>query len=159
MTTFNPRQLRATFGSFATGVTVVTTRDGGGEPVGLTVNSLASVSLSPPLLVWCIGLGTPSFEVFRGCTHYAVNVLASNQEDISNRFATPSSDKFAGLTLQNGAGGAPLIAGCIASFECVNEIQYPGGDHLMLVGRILNYQTHAGDPLIFFGSGYAKLIP
>lgn len=157
MNNFDPQQLRAVFGSFATGVTVITTRGPAGELIGMTVNSLASLSLEPPLLVWCIDLGTPSFEAFRDCSHYAINVLGADQADISNRFANPSEDKFAGLSWQEGAGGSPLIAGCIAYFECVNEAQHPGGDHRLMVGRILGYQIDPGAPLLFFGSRYARL--
>ncbi len=156
-TDFDPQQLRAALGSFATGVTVITARTAAGELVGLTANSFASVSLEPPLVLWSIGLGTPSFEAFRDCSHYAINILAADQVDISNRFASPSEDKFAGLEYVSGAGGVPLLAGCIASFECRNEIQHPGGDHLILIGYIERYQLHGGEPLLFFGGDYAAL--
>lgn len=156
-TDFDPQHLRAALGSFATGVTVITTRTASGELVGLTANSFASVSLDPPLVLWSIGLGTPSFEAFRDCSHYAINILALDQEEISNRFASPSENKFAGLEYTAGAGGAPLLAGCIASFECRNQTQYPGGDHLILVGRIERYQVAGGAPLLFFGGSYAAL--
>lgn len=156
-TEFNPQHLRGALGSFATGVTVITARAANGELVGLTANSFASVSLRPPLVLWSIDLGTPSFEVFRDCSHYAINVLGAHQEVLSNRFAMPSEDKFAGLDYRSGIGGAPLLAGCIASFECANEAQHAGGDHLILVGRIENYTVSSGAPLLFFRSGYARL--
>lgn len=154
---FNPQHLRAALGSFATGVTVITARAPNGELVGLTANSFASVSLQPPLVLWSIDRNTPSFEVFRSCSHYAINVLGAGQEALSNRFATPSADKFAGLDYRNGAGRAPLLAGCIAGFECANEAQHAGGDHLIMVGRIENYSVSSGAPLLFFRSAYAEL--
>lgn len=154
---FDPAALRHAFGSFATGVTVVTALDARGNPVGLTANSFTSVSLEPPLVLWCIGLGTPSFATFRDCSHYAINVLSGDQEEISNRFANPSSDKFAGLEYRRGIGGVPLLSGCIASFECSNAAQYPGGDHLILVGQVENYRVDIDAPLLFFASNYAGL--
>ena len=156
-TEFNPQHLRTAFGSFATGVTIITARAANGELVGLTANSFASVSLRPPLVLWSIDLGTPSFEVFRDCSHYAINVLSADQEALSNRFAMPSDDKFAGLDYCNGAGGAPLLSGCIAHFECANEAQHAGGDHLIMVGRIENYSVSSGAPLLFFRSSYARI--
>lgn len=156
---FAPAELRQAFGSFATGVTVVTTRNADGKLVGLTANSFSAVSLSPPLLLWCISMSTPSFTAFRDCSHYAINILGAEQTDISNRFANSSPDKFANLDYGFGPAGSPLIAGCIASFECRNEIQYPGGDHLILVGYVEHYQVSPGAPLLFHGSRYAGLQP
>ena len=151
--------LRQAFGSFATGVTVVTALDARGNPVGLTANSFSAVSLNPPLVLWCISLTTPSFTAFRDCSHYAINVLSADQEEISNRFANPSADKFARLEWTSGAGGAPVLKGCIAGFECANAHQYPGGDHLIMVGRVDNYRVNMDAPLLFFGSKYAALQP
>ncbi|HTJ96544.1 MAG TPA: flavin reductase family protein [Rhodocyclaceae bacterium] len=151
--------LRYALSSFATGVTVVTTRDANGQQHGLTANSFASVSLDPPLVLWSISRGTPSFEAFRGCSHYAVNILSSDQEEISNRFAHASPDKFAGLEYTLGVGGSPVLAGCIASFECRNETQHDGGDHVILVGRVQNFKVDMGTPLLFFASRYASLLP
>lgn len=151
--------LRQAFGSFATGVTVVTARDAAGHLVGLTANSFSAVSLEPPLVLWCISLTTPSFAAFRDCSHYAINVLAADQEEISNRFANPSPDKFAGLAHTPGLGGAPLLGGCIATFECANTHRYPGGDHLIMVGAVERYRVDLNAPLLFFGSRYAGLQP
>jgi len=156
---FNPAALRQAFGSFATGVTVITALDASGKPTGITVNSFTSVSLEPPLVLWCIGLGTPSFASFRDCSHYAIHVLSADQEDISNRFANPSADKFAGLDYSRGTGGVPLLPGCVATFECSNAAQYPGGDHLILVGKVEHYQASLDAPLLFFASNYAHIQP
>ena len=151
--------LRQAFGSFATGVTVVTTRDAGGNLVGLTANSFSAVSLDPALVLWCISLTTPSFAAFRDCSHYAINVLSADQEEISNRFANPSADKFAGIDWAPGTSGVPLLDGCIANFECSNVNQYPGGDHVILVGQVEHYRVNMDAPLLFFGSKYAALQP
>lgn len=156
---FTPPALRQAFGSFATGITVITALDASGKPTGITVNSFASVSLDPPLVLWCIDLGTPSFATFRDCTHYAINVLSADQEDISNRFANPSADKFAGIDYGHGIGGIPLLSGCVATFECSNAAQYPGGDHLILVGKVENYQVSLDAPLLYFASKYARIQP
>lgn len=142
---------------FATGVAVITSRAPSGELVGLTANSLTSVSLTPPLLLWCISKTTPSFEVFRECSHYAINILAETQLEISNRFANPSPDKFAGLNWAEGRGGAPVLSECIAHFECANTSQYPGGDHLIMVGTIEHYSVSEGAPLLYYASRYAAL--
>jgi 3-hydroxy-9,10-secoandrosta-1,3,5(10)-triene-9,17-dione monooxygenase reductase component len=155
----SPAMLRQAFGSFATGVTVVTARDADGKPVGLTANSFSAVSLEPPLVLWCIALTTPSFAAFRDCSHYAINVLSADQEELSNRFANPSPNKFAGLDYTSGLGDCPLLTGAISSFECSNAHQYPGGDHLILVGRVESYRVNLDAPLLFFGSKYAGLQP
>ncbi|HEU6456199.1 MAG TPA: flavin reductase family protein [Roseateles sp.] len=155
----SPAMLRQAFGSFATGVTVITTRDANGTLVGLTANSFSAVSLNPPLLLWCISLTTPSFGAFRDCSHYAINVLSADQEEISNRFANPSPNKFAGLDYSIGAGGAALLNGSIATFECRNTHRYPGGDHLIMVGEVENYRVNMDTPLLFFASKYAGLQP
>lgn len=151
--------LRQAFGSFATGVTIVTACDSKGNLVGLTANSFSAVSLEPPLVLWCVSMTTPSFAAFRDCSHYTINVLSADQEEISNRFATPSPDKFAGLDYGLGAGGAPVLQGCIASFECRNAHQYPGGDHLIMVGEVENYHVNMDAPLLFFASKYAGIQP
>ncbi len=151
------RALRTALGAFATGVTVVTTRRATGEPVGLTVNSFNTVSLDPPLVVWSLSLASPSLDVFRGCSHYVVNVLALDQVWLSQRFASREADKFAGVAWHEGLGGAPLLGGCCAAFECANETQHAGGDHLVLIGRVLRHRQHAREPLVFQGGRYRAL--
>lgn len=155
--TLSPQSLRSAFGRFATGVAVITARAPDGSLVGLTVNSLTSLSLEPPLLLWCITCNTPSFEVFRDCSHYAVNILAAEQQDISNRFASPLPDKFAGLDYRLGLGDAPLLQGCIAQFECASQACYPGGDHMIMVGAIESVALGEGEPLLYYASRYAAL--
>jgi flavin reductase (DIM6/NTAB) family NADH-FMN oxidoreductase RutF len=154
---FDLRSLRDALGDFATGVTVVTARDADGRPVGVTINSFASVSLEPPLVLWSLGLHSPSRAAFESCSHYAINILAATQEDLSQRFAQSQGDKFAGIELGVGAGDTPLLPGCCAWFECRNELRYPGGDHVILVGRVERFERQEKPPLIFHGGRYRAL--
>lgn len=154
---FDPRLLRDALGEFATGVAVVTARGGDGQPVGVTINSFASVSLDPPLVLWSLGLQSPSLALFESCSHYAINILAAEQIDLSQRFSQSQDDRFAGIDTEVGAGGAPLLPGCSAWFECRNEMRYPGGDHVILVGYIENFRRQEKSPLIFHGGRYRTL--
>ena len=152
--------LRSTLGSFATGITVITARADDGEPIGLTISSFNSVSLDPPLILWSLSVNSPRLEAFRSASHYAVNVLAADQQWLSDRFAGRRNDRFAELPQQAGLGGAPLLEGCCAWFECANEAQYPGGDHVIFVGRVERFaQGEAQSPLIFHGGRYRQLAP
>ena len=151
------RSLRDALGEFATGVTVVTARAAGGHPVGVTINSFASVSLDPPLILWSLGLQSPSLAVFEACSHYAVNVLAADQVELSLRFSQSQNDKFAGIDTIVGARGTPILAGCSAWFECRNELRHPGGDHIILVGHVENFARAEKSPLVFHGGQYRRL--
>ncbi|MCK9380991.1 MAG: flavin reductase family protein [Sulfuritalea sp.] len=151
------RRLRDALGDFATGVTVVTARGADGQPVGVTINSFASVSLEPPLVLWSLGLQSPSLEAFESCSHYAVNVLAADQVELAQRFSQSQSDRFAGIESTVGAGGTPLLRGCCAWFECRNEMRYPGGDHMILVGHVESIRREEKPPLIFHGGCYRSL--
>jgi flavin reductase (DIM6/NTAB) family NADH-FMN oxidoreductase RutF len=154
---FDPRRLRDALGDFATGITVVTARDAAGQPVGVTINSFASVSLEPPLVLWSLGLHSPSLVAFESCSHYAINILAAGQEDLSQRFAQSQGNRFAGIEYRVGAGDTPLLPGCCAWFECRNELRYPGGDHVILVGRVERFERQQKPPLIFHGGRYRSL--
>lgn len=151
------RSLRDALGEYATGVAVITARAADGQPVGVTINSFTSVSLEPPLVLWSLGLSSPSLAVFEACSHYAVNVLAADQVEFSQRFAQSQSDKFAGIATTVGAGGTPLLPGCSAWFECRNEVRYPGGDHLIFVGYVEGFRREQKSPLIFHGGRYRSL--
>jgi flavin reductase (DIM6/NTAB) family NADH-FMN oxidoreductase RutF len=151
------RSLRDALGEFATGVAVVTACSRDGQPVGVTINSFASVSLDPPLVLWSLGLQSPSMAVFEACSHYAVNILAADQVELSQRFSQSQNDKFSGIETKVGAGGTPLLPGCCAWFECRNELRYPGGDHVILVGHVENFSRQEKSPLIFHGGQYRKL--
>lgn len=154
------RDFRDALGSFPTGVTVVTALAPDGSAIGVTISSFNSVSLEPPLILWSLSRTSPSLAAFVQASHYAVNVLAVDQQRISESFASPDSDRFNGVEVNRGLGGAPLIAGCAAWFECSNEAHYPGGDHLILVGRVHSFaQGKAAEPLVFHAGRYRSLCP
>ncbi len=155
MTAFDPREFRKALGSFATGVTIITTRAADGTPVGLTVNSFNSVSLNPPLVLWSLENASLSLAVFRDAPHWAVHVLASDQEELSGRFARRGATKFSGLALEEGVGGIPLLTGCSARFQCRNAFQYDGGDHVIFVGEVEHFDRSEVAPLVFHGGRYA----
>lgn len=152
------RAFRAALGRFATGVTVLTTRTPEGRPIGVTISSFNSVSLEPPLILWSLSRHSPKLVIFRQASHYAVNVLAADQAVVSDRFAAADADPFDGLRVREGLGGVPLLEGCSAWFECRPEAEYPGGDHLIFVGRVHGFaQGEAKLPLIFHDSTYREL--
>jgi len=156
--TENRREFRDTLGTFATGVTVLTTLAADGQPIGVTISSFNSVSLDPPLILWSLSLSSPNIEAFQNASHYSVNILAADQQALSNRFASPRNDRFADIPTQPGLSGIPLIEGCCAWFECSNEAHYPGGDHLIFVGRVERFaQGAAKSPLVFHNARYRQL--
>lgn len=149
---FDPRQLRSVLGTFVTGVTVVTTRDADGVAHGVTANSFSSVSLDPPLVLWSQSLSSKSYAAFQASEHFAVNILADDQVAISNHFAKSKDDKFSGIEHADGIGQVPVLAGTAAHFECVKVAEYPGGDHVVYLGRIERFaQSHR--PSLAFGGG------
>lgn len=152
------KALRNALGRFATGVAVVTAIDQDGHPVGLTVNSFSAVSLEPPLVLWSLANTSNALETFRLASHHCVNVLAADQVDLSNRFATWPVDRFAGLSWHPGCGGVPRIDGCCAYFEILNTVQHRGGDHLIFLAQVESFdQTPELAPLLFHGGRYCRL--
>ncbi len=149
------RALRNALGRFATGVTVVTTMAPQG-PLGITANSFASVSLTPPLVLWSPARRSARFPAFEAASHFAVHVLAADQQDLAERFAREGF-AFEGLSYEVGAGDAPLLPGCAARFECAHAAGYDGGDHLIVVGEILAHTMRAVPPLIFHEGRYKTL--
>jgi flavin reductase (DIM6/NTAB) family NADH-FMN oxidoreductase RutF len=150
--------LRAALGRFATGVTIVTAKTAAGEPVGLTINSFTSVSLDPPLILFNIDKKAASLSALQAADAFAVNVLGSDQQELSHRFAFSQEDRWTGVAHRDGLGGAPLIEDTIARFECEPWATYEGGDHLIVVGRVARYGYDLGkDPLLFYGGRYADL--
>lgn len=143
------RAYRRSLGCFPTGITVITASHEG-RSVGVTVNSFGSLSLDPPLVLWNLRLSAPSLPVFRGAGHFAVNVLAWHQRDISLKFATPHDDKFAGIPCENGIGGSLLIDGCAVHYECRLMHEFVKGDHVVLIGEVQQYRDFNREPLIFF---------
>jgi flavin reductase (DIM6/NTAB) family NADH-FMN oxidoreductase RutF/pimeloyl-ACP methyl ester carboxylesterase len=152
------RTFRDALGCFATGVTVVTAIDPDGVPIGLTANSFTSVSLDPPLLLVCIANSSGSAAILRGADHFAVNVLQIGQQPTSNRFAGKGEDRFAATPWEIGEFGTPVLVGSLGSFECVRDAVHEGGDHFILVGRVLKaiFEPRR-DPLLYFRGKYRKL--
>ncbi|HUU71710.1 MAG TPA: flavin reductase family protein [Burkholderiales bacterium] len=149
--------LRRALGAFVTGVTVVTTRNAAGEPVGLTVNSFNAVSLTPPLVLWSLSLRAASFKAFEQAGHFAVNVLAEDQREVSETFAKSGGEKFTDVAWRSGHAEMPLLEGTSASFICRNANRYPGGDHLIFVGEVLSFQQHRRGPLAYVNGRYLEL--
>lgn len=149
-------ELRRALSQFATGVTVVTTCAADGSPVGLTVNSFTSVSLEPPLVLWCLGKGAASFDAFRLAGHHLVNVLAADQLEVARHFATRGVDRFVGVRWSATDTGLPRLDGAIAWFEIAIRSRHEEGDHLIHVGRIESFEVVRGKPLIFHDSRYVS---
>jgi flavin reductase (DIM6/NTAB) family NADH-FMN oxidoreductase RutF len=148
-TAIDTRELRTALAGFPTGVTVVTARSNEGRFAGVTVNSFCSVSLDPPLLLWCLSRTAPSRSVFSKASHFAIHVLAADQDRLSRRFSRAAPDKFAGLALGEGLGGAPLLDGVVALFECRRGDWHDAGDHFIILGTVERYRYSRRRPLVF----------
>ena len=145
---------------FATGITIVTARDASGACVGLTANSFNSVSLAPPLVLWSLSLNAGSLPAFARGSHYAINILAADQRALAERFASKTVDRFAGVEFREGLGGAPVLVGAAAVFECFNRSRYEEGDHIIFVGEVERCEHRSGaQPLIFHGGRYFTELP
>ena len=152
------KALRACFGQFATGVTVVSACGPGDEPLGITMNSFSSVSLDPPLILFCLGKDASDFEGFLGAPAFAVNFLGDAQEHLSMRFASSLDNPWEGVPWTVGRTGAPLLDERIAGLECVPYAQYEGGDHIIFVLRVMHLHPGNGTPpLVYWGSEYRSL--
>ncbi|MFC6883272.1 MULTISPECIES: flavin reductase family protein [Actinomadura] len=156
----HPRALRAALGRFATGVAVVTAAAPDGTPIGMTVNSLTSVSLDPPLVLFCVDRRSRLHPVFTGADGFAVNILREGQLSLSWRFASPGFDRFDAIEPRYGETGVPLLPSALAVLECVEPRPIPAGDHDIVLGRVVALETAPDDhaePLVFFGGGYRSL--
>jgi len=151
---FDRRELRRALGQFATGVTVVTARADDGRRIGVTANSFTSLSLDPPLVLWCLAKGAPSLPEFLESGHFAVNVLAADQHHLSRQFSTPAPDKFAGVPVSEGPGGVPLLDGVLARFTCRHVRNHDGGDHVIFIGEVERFEEFDGEPLVFHSGFY-----
>lgn len=152
------RTLRDALGCFATGVTIITAIGKDGLPFGLTANSFTSVSLDPPLLLVCVANSSSSAAAIKAADHFAVNVLQIGQQPTSNRFASKAEDRFANTPWTPGETGAPLLTGSLSAFECARDAVYDGGDHFILVGRVLKASFEPRrDPLLYFRGKYRRL--
>ncbi|GMN14080.1 hypothetical protein MTsPCn7_18570 [Altererythrobacter sp. MTPC7] len=150
---------REALGSFATGVTIATTLDAEGQPVGVTASSFNSVSLAPPLVLWSLAKDSQSRAAFDESGHFAIHVLAASQEELSNRFARRGADKFSGVPWTPGRLGSPVFAEHAALFECTTRHLYDGGDHVIMVGEVVDFEARDEAPLLFHGGRYADHRP
>lgn len=148
------RELRGALARFGTGVTIVTTQGGAG-PVGITANSFSSVSLDPPLVLWSASRGSRRYPSFQEAEHMAIHVLAENQIDLCRAFSA-SAHAFDRADWKTGETGVPLLDGCLARFECERYAEYDGGDHAIIVGRVLKASVRPGLPLLFFGGQFGQ---
>ena len=152
---FDAKEFRKTLGTFTTGVTIITTCTEDGTPVGLTANSFNSVSLDPPMVLWSLAKTSRNLETFTATEHWAVHILAVDQQPLSDRFAKSSEDKFVGVEVERGIGNVPLLSGCSSRLQCKTLFQYEGGDHIIFVGEVLDFDRNEVPPLVFHAGGYA----
>jgi 4-hydroxyphenylacetate 3-hydroxylase, reductase component len=155
---FDIRAFRQALGSFPTGVAVVTTAEPGLHPIGITVNSFTSVSLDPPLVLWCLDRKSDRFERFMAAAKFTVSVLGTAHEDVSARLARPGAHALEGIDLLPTELGPPALAEALAIFECEAHAGHDGGDHAILIGRVVRFaRRDAGAPLVYFRGGYGAL--
>ena len=159
MDKIDTRELRNAFGCFATGITVITTVDEDNNPAGFTANSFTSLSLDPPMVLFCIDRKVSSFDAFHSNRHFAVNILAAGQQEVSQRFAKSGPEKWSGVEFDTWSTGCPILRDCIANIECDVDSIYEGGDHVILVGVVRSMAScdDSVDPLLYFRGKYASL--
>lgn len=150
---------RQALGNFATGITVMTATSPDGSKVGVTANSFNSVSLDPPLILWSIEKTSSSFAVFEAASHFAVNILAADQMNLSNHFAKRSEDKFADINYTEGAGNAALLEDCAAIFQCERYKIIEGGDHWIILGKVISFDDAGKAPLLYHQGSYSLVMP
>ncbi len=156
---FDTRELRDAFGCFATGITVVSTVNGSGEFFGLTANSFSSLSLDPPLVLFCLDYKALSFDAFQKTSHFVVNVLGEGQEDLSAHFARSSPDKWNGVAYETWQTGCPVLPDTIAALECHTVARHEGGDHLIIIGQVerMRYEDGEARPLLYYKGRYGAI--
>jgi len=151
------RSFRRCLSQFGTGVTVITAQ-AGNERIGVTANSFSSLSLEPPLIVWAINKQARSYPIFASATHFAVNILAADQIDVSRCFSTPSTDRFAQVPWSYGETGAPVLGNVLAVLECQRHAVHEGGDHVLMVGRVMRFSRFDKEPLLFVQGRYGVAV-
>lgn len=152
----DPSRFKQTLARFASGVTVVTTA-AGGRRAGLTVSAFSSLSLDPPLVLVAIAKGARGHDEIAAAGRFVVNVLRSDQEAVSNRFASRAEDRFEGIRFRDSAAGQPILDGCVAVLECDLSASLPGGDHTIYVGEVVASEVQEGEPLLYWNGGYRRL--
>ncbi|MDQ6787663.1 MAG: flavin reductase family protein [Acidobacteriota bacterium] len=153
----NKDEFRAALGRFASGVTVVTTRDAGGRLHGITVSAFCSVSLEPPLVLVCIEKKAGSHDAFLQSNSFVVNLLNADQQYLSDRFASHIANKFDGISYRTGIDDLPILENTLANLECVLKYSYEAGDHTIFVGQIEKSHISDGAPLVYFHGSYREL--
>jgi flavin reductase (DIM6/NTAB) family NADH-FMN oxidoreductase RutF len=153
----DPAQFRQLLGRFATGVTVVTTRDPAGRPIGMTASSVASVSLHPPLILVSVDQSNDMHPALKTAPRFVVNVLAADQEAIARRFAEDHPNRFDGVGYRETKHGLPVLEGVLASIECEKQAETPGGDHTVFVGLVTGGAVSDRRPLLYYRGGYTSL--
>ena len=153
----DPAQFRELLGRFATGVTILTVTAPDGRPLGMTANSLASVSLRPPLVSVCVDCEAEMHNAILSVRQFVVNILCSNQESLARRFADKHEDRFDGVGYHLSPDGLILLDGTLAHIECERHAEYSSGDHTIVVGRVVGGETSDGRPLLYYRGGYATL--
>jgi flavin reductase (DIM6/NTAB) family NADH-FMN oxidoreductase RutF len=150
-------EFRAALQHFPAGVTVVTTRDGDGQPCGMTASAFTSLSLDPPLVLVCIDHEATAYPALVEYGWFGVNVLGKSQEHLSRHFAQSIPDKFAGIAYREGRARLPILEDVVAALECRVVHRYPGGDHTIFVGQVEQASVAGGAPLVYYRGGYHHL--
>jgi 3-hydroxy-9,10-secoandrosta-1,3,5(10)-triene-9,17-dione monooxygenase reductase component len=151
------KQFRSVLGHFATGVTIITAMDGE-EPVGMAANSFTSLSLDPPLILFCVAHTSSTWPRIEAAGTFAVNILGEDHEELSQLFAKKGADRFSATPWHVGVSGAPVLEDAIAYLDCRFEAEDPGGDHKIVVGRVLDLDMREGArPLLFYRGGYSRM--
>ena len=153
------REFRNALGRFTTGVCVITTNPADEEPIGMTVNSFASVSLDPALVLWSIQKDSECAETFEKADQYAVNILSNDQQDLSNNYAKKGDHSLVSGSFRQGRSGCAVLCDAMTSFECDIVARHDGGDHIILVGQVTDMTNHPANrqPLVFFSGKYREL--
>lgn len=152
------KEFRNALGGFATGICVITAAPENEAPFGMTINSFSSVSLDPPLILWSLQNNSECFNAFDSTDRFAVNILSTEQQDLSNRYAKKGDHALADEHFRIGKTGSPVLRGALTTFECKVWARYPGGDHVILVGEVLEMSTRpTGKPLLFHKGKYGEI--
>jgi flavin reductase (DIM6/NTAB) family NADH-FMN oxidoreductase RutF len=154
--TIDESRFRQVLGHFPSGVTVITARAEDGTPAGLAVGSFASLSLDPPLVLFCAAKRSSTWPKIEAAGHFCVNILSEDQETLCRQFASKTPDKFAGVGWKPGQTGAPILNDVLGWIDCRIDSVQDGGDHHIVVGRVLELESSSGRPLVFYRGGYGR---
>lgn len=155
----DPSAFRQALARFASGVTILTTRDASGRDAGMTVSAFSSLSLDPPLILACVDRAASAAPALAQAERFVVNVLAADQEPLSRRFAVKDIDRFEGVAISRGLGDIALLDGALAHLECRVTARHPGGDHTIYVGHVDASAVRDGEPLLYFRGRYGRITP